>query len=111
MSDNELDAARYRIARLEGLVDQLYREKVATMERGGKPCEHVTLRPPHLPCPHPNCCSFRGPVFSVMRQREPAGWVYGELTPAISRCEREDWERLPIDGLYPERLWGWRRVR
>ena len=42
------------IERLRRYVDQLHRSLMEHHQRN-RACEHIAIRPPHLPCPHPAC--------------------------------------------------------
>lgn len=75
-----------------------------------KECEHVTLRSPRMPCPHPNC--WRGPPWLKLISPEPL------YTPSyIAESKPGDRLSMKVDTYAREKLevggelyWGWRKV-
>lgn len=91
------------------IVDELLRKQVAALgERGGKPCEHLTLRAPYLPCPHPDCSGTQ-PVLRVARINPPTyGFWASSVTQPLEKTTRvEIWRRDWI-GAVRAKTWQWR---
>jgi hypothetical protein len=99
-------------ARLRQEVNALYHRLMRHVQKHGwegKLCEHVTLRPPHLPCPHPDCLEAPSPILVVERfPDEPIFYSVGDVTKEPT-AHRERWrvERLINSG---DVFWGWRRI-
>lgn len=86
-------------------------------------CRHLTLRPGHLPCPHPACGAAESQTVPAERRATVASaYVVGGLLPSPLLLDEvvdlEVWTRLKVPGLSVhesgrpfEPLWGWRRVR
>lgn len=104
-----------------------WRERIEEMLRwasdkqmnGNRPCDHVTLRAPWLPCPHPECWTM--PTARIFRFERAHRWLPTftawtrdglkdlGLWPAVERevwlCERKELSLAP-----GETYWGWRRT-
>lgn len=93
----------------------------ATRDRNQKACDHVTLRPPYLPCPAPECFGLDPKhKLRIMRYRDTPGLRYAlDPKPHGSDIEEEVWQRFKFDMQLNRvkddskeswKLYGWERV-
>lgn len=98
--------------RLRTVVDSLHHDLMRHVQKHGRlesPCEHVTMRPPHLPCPHPECYTPSGGVLSVARLPKQAFEYSATPLPDEKMLTVEHWrvDRIVMDG---KDVWAWRRA-
>lgn len=98
------------------IVTRLHRDLVQMLEAGGKAaCDHLTVRTPYLPCPHPNCYSLppSGPSLRVVRTNTD-GKFYSFQDPDAQldvKIEEEVWERSQFVLPNGVVLWAWRPAK
>jgi hypothetical protein len=85
---------------LEQIVRELHQKMVeALRDRNGRACSHVTLRPPYLPCPHPDCYPKEAGVrFPLVVERTPERVDYRYMAEeSLPPMEQEVWWRAKMD--------------
>lgn len=99
------------VQRLRAVVDELYRglmRHVRTYGSAEIPCPHVSMRPPHLPCPHPECYPEKQTEVYV-EKLTPYTFLYRSEPEDHVGPKREHWRKQRIL-LGDEEVWAWRRA-
>lgn len=90
-----------------------FAEQIAKRDRRGHVCEHVTLRPQWLPCPHPDCTTGSGRYFRFMSYKttfpELSWRAMSGADLASIDCNTETWERTKLSPAPGEEFWAWRK--
>jgi hypothetical protein len=96
--------------RLRAAVNDLHHRLMSHVQKHGREdrlCEHVTMRAPHLPCPHLECYPSGATTLYVERLH-PLSFAYAMTPEEYVGPERERWDRarLVLEG---SEFWAWRR--
>ncbi len=92
--------------------DDIIRKHIhALNERNGDACDHLTVRTPYLPCPHPQCFTDLMSIFRVARKNPAHRHYFSMQSPSPSDPEPmivEDWVReiVWVNRQFPE-VWAW----
>jgi hypothetical protein len=92
-------------------INSLYKDLTdATIQRNRKPCDHITLRPAYMCCPHPECLSIPGSGNRIYVMRPPNTWFRMDIdSDQKMMLDEECWERGELR-VNLEKFWTWRRV-
>lgn len=101
--------------RLRRTVNDLHHSLMRHVQKHPNPatmCAHVTLRPPYLPCPHPDCYTSTAGIFLNVERIQSAPLFYSaDVTPDYTPpSNRETW-MVDSARLGEEVVWCWRRTR
>jgi len=99
--------AREEIRRLRISRDNILNDLVKAEQNLGL-CNHWTLRPPFLPCPHPECYSSQKEVYRVDIDTAPLRFPSNFEEPFEETRQQSFWEigRVACDE-GPQEYWGW----
>lgn len=98
----------------------LHSNLLTIQERNDKPCDHYTVRPGYLPCPHPKCTELprhAADTLRIVRWKPGMGpgftWLPEEgVSPTDTAYDEEIWLRKEVQVLpFRDRLWAWVKVK
>jgi len=89
---------------------QLTNDLVNAEQNMGR-CNHLTIRAPFLPCPHPDCYSVGGTLY-LNHYHYPGHWIPRLfLTPEEPMTQQSSWKREKVTigyNAYPRtEVWAW----